>query len=95
MDAQKRVLIPVDLRKAAKLETKTEIALCMKNYNVFFLTNINEISSEDIIIRFVKLDSKGRFSFPHKYLYTANLSNETITLKGNKVYISFPDSIRI
>jgi len=95
MDAQKRVLIPVDLRKAAKLETKTEIALCMKNYNVFFLTNINEISSEDIVIKFVKLDDKGRISFPPRYLRTANLSEETVFLKGNRVYISFNDSICI
>ena len=90
MDVQRRILIPKSLRKAACLKTGVEIALCMKECKSFFLANIDEISSEDIIvIKFVKLDDKGRFSFPPRYLRTADLSEETVFLKGNKIYISF------
>ena len=95
MGAIKRILIPKNLREVASLKPLTEVALCMKNYSLFFLVNIDEVSSENIIVKFVKLDDKGRISFPPRYLRTANLSEETVFLKGNMVYISFNHSICI
>ena len=95
MGAIKRISIPKNLREAASLKPLTEVALCMKKHDLFFLVNIDEVSSEDIVIKFVKLDDKGRFTFPYRYLLTSNLSKETIVLKENKVYLCFSDSICI